>query len=325
MTDEEERPKGRTSQVAEAEAADVVIAELLRGWRAAPGPSARQAGVEALRAAQRRRSEARPPGPKMGRVTDLVVPADPPVPVRLYRPTASPSVLLVFFHGGGWTIGDLTSHDALCRTLARDADVAVLAVDHRRAPESPWPAAVDDAVAVTRWAFAQAPDLVGTDVVAVGGDSSGGNLAALVCLRLRDAAARVPAAQVLAYPNTDLTFSLPSVREKATGWGLDADDAVWFAEQWVPDPARRADPRVSPLHEPDLAGLPPAVVVTAEHDPLRDEGEAFAARLAQAGVPVRARREPGLVHGFLGFAASSPAAAAAARRLAVDVRALLTA
>ncbi len=308
-----------------AGAADAVIAELLHEWRTAPGPSARQVGVEAVRAAQRRRSDARPPGPEMWHVADLVVPAEPPVPVRLYRPTASPASLLVYLHGGGWTIGDLLSHDALCRTLARDADVAVLAVDHRRAPEHPWPAAVDDAVAVTRWAFAQARDLVGSDVVAIGGDSSGGNLAALVCLRLRDAGARCPAAQMLVYPNTDLTFALPSVREKATGWGLDADDARWFAEQWVPDPARRADPRVSPLHEPDLTGLPPAIVVTAEHDPLRDEGEAYAARLAEAGVPVGARRERGLVHGFLGFASTSPAAAEAARRLAADVRDLLTA
>ena len=179
-------------------------------------------------------------------------------------------------------------------------------------------------MAVTLWAFAQGPDLVGTDVVAVGGDSSGGNLAALACLRLRDLGGRVPAAQVLVYPNTDLTFSLPSVREKASGWGLDADGALWFAEQWVPDEARRSDPRVSPLLEPDLTGLPPAVVVTAEHDPLRDEGEAYAARLTEAGVPVRARRERGLVHGFLGFAPASPAAAEAARRLAADVRDVLT-
>ena len=324
MTVEDEHPNGPTSQAAEAEVADAAIAELLRGWRAAPGPSAREVGAESLRAAQRLRSEARPPGPQLWQVTDLVVPAGPPVPVRLYRPTASPSALLVFLHGGGWTIGDLTSHDALCRTLARDADVAVLAVDHRRAPEHPWPAAVDDAVAVMRWAFARATDLVGTDVVAVGGDSSGGDLAALACLRLREAGDRTPAGQVLLYPNTDLTFSLPSVREKATGWGLDADDALWFAEQWVPDPARRSDPRVSPLLEPDLTGLPPAVVVTAEHDPLRDEGEAYATRLAEAGVPVRARRERGLVHGFLGFAPVSPAAAEAARRLAADVHALLT-
>jgi acetyl esterase/lipase len=312
-----------TPETNDLDVADDVIAEILRGVRAAPGPSVRQLGAEALRAGSRRRSAARPPGPALWRVTDLVVPADPPVPVRLYRPAPAPAALLVFIHGGGWTIGDLTSHDALCRTLARDADVAVLAVDHRRAPEAPWPAAVDDAVAVTRWALTHGPQVAGTDVVAVGGDSSGGNLAALACLRLRDDRSRLPAAQVLVYPNTDLTFSLPSVQEKATGWGLDADDARWFAEQWVPDPTLRADPRVSPLHEPDLTGLPPAIVVTAEHDPLRDEGEAYAARLAEAGVAVHARRERGLVHGFLGYAAASPAAAAATRRLTADIRDLL--
>jgi len=324
MPVEDDHPAEPAPVPGDLDVADAVIAEILREVRADPGPSARQLGVDDLRAGSRRRSAARPPGPDLWRVTELVVPTDPPVPVRLYVPRPSPAALLIFIHGGGWTIGDLTSHDALCRTLARDAGIAVLAVDHRRAPEAPWPAAVDDAVAVTRWAFAHAPDLVGTDVVAVGGDSSGGNLAALVCLRLRDAGGRSPAAQVLVYPNTDLTFSLPSVREKATGWGLDADTVRWFAEQWVPDAARRADPRVSPLLEPDLAGLPPAVVVTAEHDPLRDEGEAYAARLTEAGVPVRARRERGLIHGFLGYAAVSPAAAAATGRLAADIHDLLT-
>lgn len=323
MAREGDDPAAPTPVTGDLDVADAVIAEILRGVRADPGPSARQVGVEALRAGSRRRSAARPPGPALWRVTDLVVPADPPVAVRLYRPAPSPAALLVFIHGGGWTIGDLTSHDALCRTLARDAGVAVLAVDHRRAPEAPWPAAVDDAVAVTRWAVEQGRAVAGTDVVVVGGDSSGGNLAALVCLRLRGTPGRAPAAQVLVYPNTDLTFSLPSVREKATGWGLDADDALWFAEQWVPDPRLRADPRVSPLREPDLTGLPPAIVVTAEHDPLRDEGEAYAARLAEAGVPVHARRERGLVHGFLGYAATSPAAAAATDRLTADIRTLL--
>jgi acetyl esterase len=227
--------------------------------------------------------------------------------------------LLVYFHGGGWTLGDLESHDRTCRRLARHADVAVLAVAYRRAPESVWPAALDDALAAYEWAHAHAPTLVGSAAVGVAGDSAGGNLATLLCLRLRDAGEPQPVAQLLAYPNTDLTFSSPSVITEGAGWGLQADDALWFAEQWVPDPAQRSHPRVSPLHEPDLSGLASAVVVTAEHDPLHDEGDAYASRLMAAGVATTHRCEVGMVHGFLSLDLVSPAAAAAAGRYFDDV------
>jgi acetyl esterase len=227
--------------------------------------------------------------------------------------------VLVYFHGGGWTIGDLDSHDRTCRRLAQVGDVAVLAVDYRRAPEHPWPAAVDDAVNAVRWARRELASIAGTGAIGVAGDSAGGNLAALCCLRLRDHGEPQPALQVLMYPNTDLTFSQPSVTENATGWGLDADDARWFAEQWVPDPALRGHPRVSPLAEPDVAGLAPAVVVTAEHDPLRDEGNAYAAALAAAAVRVTHRVEAGQVHGFLGLDLFSPAAAEATLRIGADI------
>ena len=155
--------------------------------------------------------------------------------------------------------------------------------------------------------------------MAVAGDSSGGNLAALACLRLRDEGGPQPAAQILVTPNTDLTLSQPSARQKATGWGLDSDDVAWGAELWLPDPALLADPGVSPLYAADLGGLPPAVVVTAEHDPLRDEGDAYAARLADAGVRVLHRTEAGMIHGFLSMERISPAAAAAGDRLFADV------
>jgi acetyl esterase len=299
--------------------ADPQLAAYVTGLCAEAGKSARVAGAGQLRAAATRRAAARPAGPKLPLVVDLTVDGEVPVPVRLYRPTLQPRPLLVYFHGGGWTIGDLASHDRLCRQLARGADVAVLAVDYRRAPEHPWPAAVHDALAVVRWARAAPEQLGSPSTVGVAGDSSGGNLAALCCLSLRDAGEPQPAAQVLACPNTDLTLSRPSVRAKGSGWGLDADDARWFAEQWVPDPARRADPRVSPLFEPDLTGLAPAVVVTAEHDPLRDEGDAYAAALSAAGVPVTHRTEAGLIHGFLGLDLISPAALRAAQRFIDDV------
>jgi acetyl esterase len=156
--------------------------------------------------------------------------------------------------------------------------------------------------------------------VAVVGDSAGGTLAALACLRLRsERPAALPDLQVLLYPNTDLTGSSPSMRENATGFGLTADDVRTFARYWVPDETRWADPGVSPLHAPDLTGLPPALIVTAEYDPLRDEGEAYARRLAEAGVEVELRREPGLIHNFLMLDEISPASAAAADHVAADL------
>ncbi|WBB67839.1 alpha/beta hydrolase [Micromonospora sp. WMMD812] len=242
------------------------------------------------------------------------------VGTRLYRPSAAAQPLVVFLHGGMWTIGDLESHDRACRRLAVQTGAAVLSVDFRRAPEHPWPAAVDDCVDVLRWAVTGGGSsaAVGGPTVVMG-DSSGGNLAALACLRLREEGGPLPAAQILVYPNTDLTLSCPSARTKATGWGLSTDDVAWGAEQWVPDPSRRADAGVSPLFAADLGGLPPAVVVTAEHDPLRDEGNAYAARLAAADVPVRHRCEPGMVHGFLTLDTISPAAAAAGGRVFADV------
>lgn len=268
----------------------------LDALRAEPGPSARELRAEALRAESEQRSRARPAGPEVERVEDLVAEGSGSVRVRLYRPHLRPGPLLVYLHGGGWVLGDLESHDRLCRLLT---------------------------LAVLRWVDGPGRSVTGATAVGVGGDSAGGNLAALCCLRLRDAGSPQPALQVLVYPNTDLTFSQPSVTEKGSGWGREADAARWFAEQWVPDADGRGNPRVSPLLEPDLTGLAPALVVTAEHDPLRDEGNAYAQRLADAGVPVVHRTEPGLVHGFLGLDLVSSNAARAAERWFVDVGRLL--
>ena len=163
---------------------------------------------------------------------------------------------------------------------------------------------------------------MGVTRVLVAGDSAGGNLAALACLRLRDESQHLPDAQVLIYPNTDLTFSHPSAIEKSSDWGLETADARWFTEQWVSERTQFAHPRVNPLFEPDLSGLSRAIVVTAEHDPLRDEGEAYASRLSAAGVAVHAWREQGLVHGYLGLRHISPAAATASARLYNSVRCL---
>jgi acetyl esterase len=237
--------------------------------------------------------------------------------MRHYRPVAEPRPVLVFLHGGMWVLGDLDTHDRLCRLIAADAGVEVLAVDYRRAPEHRWPAAVDDACAAVRYAADQLNDLV-----AVGGDSAGGCVAALSALALRDAGdAGLLCAQVVVCPNTDLTGCHRSMIDKGTGHGLEAADVRWAAAQWMPDVARHADGDVSPLRADVLSGLPASVVVTAEHDPLRDEGDAFAARLAAEGVPVVHRCERGLAHGFIqGLDLTSAAAAAALQRFIADIR-----
>jgi acetyl esterase len=260
----------------------------------------------------------------MHRVRDVSV---PPLDcaARLYRPTAAASTLVLYLHGGGWVIGDLETHDRACRRLAARSGASVLALDYRRAPEHPWPAAVDDAVAALRWIASQPPELeVMPRAVAVAGDSAGGTTAALACLRIRDEAPNAsPDVQLLIYANTDLGNSGASMQEQGHGYGLDVADIEWFNSQWVPDSAMLTDPRVSPLYAPDLTGLPAAIVITCEHDPLRDQGEAYAQRLGQAGVPTTARREPGMVHNFLLWDTVSPACAAAADRAAADLAAAL--
>jgi acetyl esterase len=247
----------------------------------------------------------------------------PPVATRLYEPAPGARPLVVYFHGGGWVFGDLASHDRACRRLAHAADVSVLAVDYRRAPEHPWPAAVEDALAVVRAVRRGETPVDPSAGLALAGDSAGGSIAALTCLWLRDAGEPQPDLQALIYADLDLTLAQPSVLQKAHGWGFDIEDARWFAEQWVPDATRRGDPRVSPLFEADLAGLAPALVVTAEHDLTRDEGNAYAAALASAGVPVRHRCEKGQVHGFINLDTVSDAARDAGERVWRDIAALL--
>jgi acetyl esterase len=296
--------------------------EQLAAYVAQLGSGVAGLDVAAMREGTERRAREGTPGPPMHEVSDLRIGE---LPARLYRPGAGPAPLVVHLHGGGWTIGSIATHDRMCRRLADASGAAVLALGYRLAPEHPWPASVDDAVAALRWVASGPAELTPPpSAVAVSGDSAGGTLATLACLRLRDEAPEaLPDLQALLYANTDLTGAQPSMREKATGWGLEAAAVRFFNAQWVPDDARWADPGVSPLHAPDLAGLPPALVVSAEHDPLRDEGEAYAGRLRDAGVEVRLRREPGLVHNFMLLDAISPACAAAADRVAADLRDLL--
>lgn len=291
--------------------ADSELAELMLQSPAVSG----DLDVAAMREGTLERARLRPPGPDMHEVRELKIDG---LGARLYRPRSDAAPLVVFLHGGGWTIGSLDTHDRACRRLADGSGCAVLAVGYRLSPEHPWPASVDDTVTAVRFVRARR-DLRGP--VAVAGDSAGGTLATLACLRLRDEDPdALPDLQVLLYPNTDLTGAHPSMREKAVGFGLTADGIRFFNSQWVPDQSMWSDPRVSPLHARDLHGLPPALIVTAEHDPLRDEGEAYAERLSHAGNPVQRRREAGLVHGFVLMDHVSPACAAAVDRIAADVR-----
>ncbi|HUZ22697.1 MAG TPA: alpha/beta hydrolase [Streptosporangiaceae bacterium] len=307
---------GQAGGVGPAEVSDLADPGLAR-WvtdvRGSGGPSYRAAGARVLRAAARQRAAARPRGPELPVVEDLRTAAG--LPVRLYRPAPGGRPLTLYLHGGGFVLGDLDSHDGICRRLAQVAGAAVLAVDYRRAPEHPGPAAVADAVSAFTWAWSRRRELGADPATGIGlaGDSAGGALAVLAAVGLRDRG--TPAsALLLAYPNADMTLSEPSVEAEGHGWGLEADEVRWFVEQWVPDPRRRADPAVSPVHA-DLTGLPPAIVATAGHDPLRDEGDHLAGLLAAAGAGVRHLRFPGLVHGFLGLGELSPAAASAADSL----------
>jgi acetyl esterase len=205
----------------------------------------------------------------------------------------------VYFHGGGWVIGSLDTHENLCKALANRSGARVVSVDYRLAPEHPWPAAPEDCYAVVRH-VAECGSQFGIDGarLAVGGDSAGGNLAAVVALMARDRKGPVLRHQVLLYPVVDHDFDRPSYRENADGYLLTRDAMRWFWQQYVADPARRSEGYASPQRAEKLEGLPSATVITAEFDPLRDEGEAYAERLRAAGVAVAATRYDGQIHGF---------------------------
>jgi acetyl esterase len=248
-----------------------------------------------------------PTPPEIGSVRNLV--AETPqgaIPLRMYRPAGVPESTrlpaYVYFHGGGWVIGDLETHDVLCRQLTAASAASVVSVDYRLAPEHKFPAAADDAWAATRWIVAHAAEL-GLDAgrLAVGGDSAGGNLAAVVALMARDAGGPAIRQQVLIYPVTDVMRETGSYADFAEGYMLTRDSMRWFIAHYLRSRNDARDWRVSPLRAPSLAGLPPALIVTAGFDPLRDEGEMYAGRLRDAGVMVDYVCYGGMVHGFAGM------------------------
>jgi acetyl esterase len=229
------------------------------------------------------------------------------LPVRLYYPRlGAPLPLLVYFHGGGFVLGNLESHDALLRLVALGADCIVASVDYRLAPEHRFPAAADDALAAARWAYTHAAE-IGADphALVVGGDSAGGNLATVAALRVRDEGGPELNGQLLVYPVTQLRAPRAgSMARCAEGYFLRASDMEWFADMYLGDSRSEADPHASPLLAPDLRGLPPALLITAEFDPLHDQGRAYATRLSAAGVNCEYSHYLGAIHGFFGMPAS---------------------
>ena len=225
-----------------------------------------------------------------------------PLRIRLYTPRGTgPFPLLVFFHGSGFVLCSLDTHDGMCRNLCAGAAAVVASVDYRLAPEHKFPAAIDDCLDATRWAAAHAAELgANARHIAVGGDSAGGNMAAVTALRVRDEGGLVLCAQLLLYPVTDYyTPGTPSYQENAEGYGLTRDTTKWFWGHYLSDASEGAHPHASPLRATDLSGLPPALVITAEYDPLRDEGELYAEKLRAAGVPIALTRYDGVNHGFM--------------------------
>ena len=266
-------------------------------------------------------------GPKLPlpRVEDLTIPGSGgPIGARLYAPTprdSAPMPLIVFFHGGGWVLGDLETHDSICRFLAPNTGAVVLSIDYRLAPEHPFPAGVEDSVEAFRWACEEAAAL-GADPrrVAVCGDSAGGDLAAVVSLLTRDDDGPKPAMQSLLYPVTDAIGGQESRRLYADGFLLAAEDMDWYAGHYLQGANADTDPRASVYRIEDLRGLPPAYVCTAGMDPLRDEGEGYAERLREAGNQVAFRRHPGLVHTFANMTGVSRTARAAMHEVAGALR-----
>ncbi len=260
-----------------------------------------------------------PPGPEVAKVEDVDAGG---VPARVYTPAGEGlKPLLVFYHGGGWVLGSLDESDGYCRILANATGAVVVSVDYRMAPEHVFPAAVDDCYAATVWAAANAASL-GADPgrLVIGGDSAGGNLAAVVAQIARDRGGPAIRLQVLMCPVTDHDFERPSYNENATGYLLHKDAMEWFFDHYVPDAADRDDPRVSPL-KGSLAGLPPAYVITAGMDPLCDEGGAYAVALKAAGVAVSHATYPDQFHDFNTMALVLPKGMAATEEVAAAVKA----
>lgn len=290
-------------------------------------------GTEVLDATEARRMlAARPPMTvypiPVGWVENLVIPGNPDVPVRTYWPPSTSDAALpvvVFCHGGGWVICDLDSHDQLCRALACGSGAIVVSVDYRRAPEHRFPAAAEDAYTVVRWIADNAPTLGGDpDRIVVAGDSAGGNLAAATTVMAREQGGPHIAGQLLLYPMLDHRQNTDSYRDNAHGYFVTADHLRWYWEQYLGPDGYGSHPYASPLQIEDLSRLPAAHIITAEFDPLRDEGEAFGHRLRAAGVDARIHRYDGMFHGFVSMADHLSEATAATDEACAAIREMVS-
>ncbi|MBL8675697.1 MAG: alpha/beta hydrolase [Rhodospirillales bacterium] len=312
-------------------ALDPIVRKLLDAAAAAGRPELHtMAPVDARKMMRDTRAPVQ--GPVLDTVasTDRTIPGPAgEIPVRIYRPksAAADAALpaLVYFHGGGWVIGDIETHHTVCQRLAAEGDIVVVSVDYRLAPEHAFPAAVDDCWAATCW-VARNAGAIGVDgsKVAVGGDSAGGNLAAVVALMARDRGGVTVGFQLLIYPAVDALADTGSMARNAKGYLLTTEAMRWFYDHYVPNAADRDDWRVSPLRARTLANLPPAMVFTAGFDPLRDEGVAYARRLAHDGVVVEQIDFSSLIHGFFGMPGPLPQARRALAMAGRAVREALT-
>lgn len=280
-----------------------------------PVPLARE-GMIALAGMQ-------PPAVEVATIENRTIPGPAgDIPVRIYTPAGTaPFPVLVYFHGGGWVIGNLDTHEGTCRELANGAGCMVVSVDYRLAPENKFPAAAEDCYAATLW-VARNGASIGADAtrIAIGGDSAGGNLTAVVALMARDRKEPPLRFQLLIYPVTDAAFDTASYDENAEGYLLTRDGMQWFWNHYLRDDRDRADAYAAPLRAETVAGTPPALVITAEFDPLRDEGEAYARRLSDAGVHTTLIRYDGMIHGFFGMTALMEQAKRAMRQANTALR-----
>lgn len=300
-----------------------IVAGMLEQMAAAGGPAlsdmAPAAGREMYRSMQPATGQ-----PELHAVRDSAA-AGPggDIPVRIYEPGPGANrPCLVYFHGGGWVIGDLDTHDGVCRKLALLADCVVIATHYRLAPEDPYPASLDDCYATVEWAAANAAALgIDASRIAVGGDSAGGNLSACVALRARDTSGPALVFQLLVYPVTNTSFDTPSYAENGEGYMLTLDSMEWFWNHYLSGPQNdRSDPMVAPMRADSLAGLPAACVITAEFDPLRDEGENYGKQLQEAGVSTHIKRYDGMIHGFYTMSDLLPDGQAALELSAAQLR-----
>lgn len=285
---------------------DPIVEGMLNQMAEAGGPPMTEMPPADARAMYRAMNEANTRAP-MHQVTDAEADG---VGVRIYRPGPGENLpCLVYYHGGGWVIGDLETHDNVCRNLARDANCVVVAVDYRLAPEHPFPAPLDDCYTAAKWVAANAGKLgIDANRIAHGGDSAGGNLTACVSLKIKQEGGPALVHQLMVYPVTDAALDTGSYAANAEGYLLTRDSMAWFFDHYLGEKADRLDPYISPIRARDLSGLPSATIITAEFDPLRDEGEAFGDKLKAAGVDTLVQRFDGMIHGFFSMTDLLPAA-----------------